>query len=269
MRTFVLALAFAITAAPVWANARITLLMDALRIEEVVEILRIEGFAHSEILNADMLDGRGGAFWDAQIRQIYDAEILFERIRQALTDGLETSEIDALLTFYGSPEGQQIVSLENAARRAMAHPAVEQSARDAFTALEGSTDAHLERVQAFIAGNDLLARNLSGTMSAHVQFYKGLSDGRYLIQSEGEILAEVWSQQEDIRTATMDWVNGFILMAYQPLDLAVLDAHVAFSMTPAGQALNSALFDGFESANLEISYALGRAVALNARGDEI
>lgn len=269
MRAFCLTIVLLLSAAPVWANARVTVLMDVLQIEEAVEILRAEGFAHAEILNEDILEGRGGAFWESQIRQIYTADQITERIRQALSDGLSQEQIDAVIDFYNTPETSRVMTLENAARRAMADPEVEQAARETYAAAAIEKDPHWTLVQQFIAINDLSDRNLSGTMSAYVQFYIGLSDGRFLVQSEADILAEIWSQEEAILEDTTGWLNGFLFMAYQPLPIEVLEAHVVFSEGPVGQALNAALFSGFESVNLEIAYALGRAVALNAKGDEI
>ncbi len=58
-------------------------------------------------------------------------------------------------------------------------------------------------------------------------------------------------------------------MAYQPVPLDDLQAYVTFSASDAGQALNAALFDAFGVMAGDISYALGRAIALNAQGDEI
>jgi hypothetical protein len=116
-------------AGPTWANARITVLMDVLRIEDVVAILQEEGFALAHGLNRDMLDGRGGAFWDSQIRQIYDGERITEALRQALEAHLDAPDVDAALEFYGSADGERIITLENAARRALADPDVEAAAQ--------------------------------------------------------------------------------------------------------------------------------------------
>jgi hypothetical protein len=105
-------------------------------------------------------------------------------------------------------------------------------------------------------------------MSSNFQFYKGLADGRLSDQSEAEILDEVWSQQEDIRLDTESWLNAYLLMAYQPLPPEAMQAYVRYSETRDGQALNAALFDGFEAFYRDASYALGRAIALSAKGDE-
>ncbi len=269
MRLLAFAIMLALSAPPAWANARMTLLMDALRIDEVVGILRSEGFAYAQELDQDMLAGQGGAFWHGQIRQIYDADRITERLRRALEAELSEEEIEAALAFFGSNQGARIVELENAARQALSDPEVETAARDNYTSLKGSDDPLLSLVSQYVQVNDLLERNVSGSMSANFQFYKGLSDGRYAQQSEAEILQEVWSQQDFIREDTEYWLYGFLLMAYQPLSLETMEAYVDYSSSSEGQALNAALFSGFEEVYRDISYALGRAVALNAEGDEI
>jgi hypothetical protein len=60
-----------------------------------------------------------------------------------------------------------------------------------------------------------------------------------------------------------------MLMAYSPLEDAELETYITFAMTPAGQALNRALFTGFGKAYEDISYALGRAVALNMTAQDL
>lgn len=269
MRAVVLAVCLSLCAPPLWANARMSVLMDVLRVTEVVGILRDEGFTYAETLDTDMLNGQGGTFWQAQVEQIYDVEIITEQIRQALEQGLNAEEIDAALAFFSTDAAARIIDLENAARRAMTDPDVEDAARDMFLSLQGSEDTLFQQVTRFIEVNDLLERNVSGAMSSNFQFYKGLADGRYTDETEGEILAEVWAQQEDIRADTNEWLNGFLLMAYQPLPPQTMQSYLDYAQTPEGQALNAALFEGFETVYRDISYALGRAVALNADGDEI
>lgn len=269
MRRLAFAIGLIVCAPAAWANAKITLLMDALQVDEAVQILRDEGFAYADTLEADMLNGEGGSFWDAQVRQIYDIDRITERVRQALESRLSQEDVDLAIAFFGSEAGTQITTLENAARRAMLDSAVETAARDVYASLRGTDDPLMRLVSAFVDANDLIDRNVSGSMNSYVQFYMGLSDGRFLEQTEDQILQEVWSQQEEIRENTDAWLHGFLLMAYQPVPLTDLEAYVAYSDTPAGQALNAALFEGFEYVYSDISYALGRAIALNADGDEI
>jgi hypothetical protein len=87
--------------------------------------------------------------------------------------------------------------------------------------------------------------------------------------NDDEMIAEVWAQEEEIRSDTDEWLMGYLLMAYQPLSDEELSAYIAFSRTDAGQALNRGLFDGFNAMYTDISYALGRAVALELAASEL
>jgi hypothetical protein len=269
IRTLILTVAIAVAPVIVQANARITVLMDLLSVPDVIEILREEGYASAASLERNFLNGQGGAFWAGQLRQIYATDPISEQLRASLKAGLDPEQTEAAIAFFATDAGQQIISLENAARRAMADETVEDAARARFTEAESSGEAQAERVRTFMEVNDLLERNVSGAMSANMQFYTGLADGGLAEQTEDEIIAEVWSDQDAIRTDTEGWLGGFLYMAYQPLPADVLQSYVDFSATEAGQALNAALFDGFNAIYRDVSYALGRAVALNASGDEI
>jgi hypothetical protein len=254
---------------PVLADARLNILFDALRIPEVIDIMREEGFSYSEDLNRDFLSAQGGPFWSVQIDRIYDAQRMRETVRQALEEGVTADNRDAAIRFFVSETGTTVVSLENAARRAMAEDAVEEAARARHAELADSDDPRFALVSAFVAANDLLDRNLSGAMSSNYQFYRGLVDGRLLALSEAEILDEVWGQEEEIRADTESWLFGYLLLAYQPLTQTDLEAYLAFSESAAGKALNAALFEGYETMYREISYALGRAIALSVSGNDI
>ncbi|MGB7243846.1 MAG: hypothetical protein WBC93_17385 [Sulfitobacter sp.] len=256
-------------AAPVWADARVTVLMDALRMTEVTEILRSEGLAYAASLNADMMDGQGGAFWQNQVDRIYDPQVMQEVMRAAIEDGMETAEIEASAAFFGSDHGSNIIALENQARVAMADPDIEEAARAHYELKSETPDADLALIRRFSDVNDLLDRNVSGAMTTNFQFYRGLSDGKYITMSEAEMLADVWAQEPEIREDSEGWLFGFMLLAYQPLPPGDMEAYIAYSKSEAGQALNAALFAGFDVIYSDISYALGRAVALNAAGSDL
>ena len=269
MRAICAAILFSFVAFPAWANAKVTLLLDAMQVREVLMILRDEGFAYGADLDADMLDGRGGPFWAAQLRRIYDLDQMEEVIRRAFETGMTAAEIDAALAFFSTEGGAQIIALENSARRAISDPQVEEAAMARYAEMAGDDTELMRQVRRYIAVNDLLEWNVSGAMTANYQFYMGLSDGGYHPRSEEEILAEVWSQQEDIRADTESWLGAYLVMSYQPLAPQVLQAYVDFAETEAGKALNAALFEGFDIIYSDISYALGRGVSLLVDGDEI
>ena len=268
MRRLALAAAMTVWTLPAWADARMTVLADALHLTDVIAILRAEGLAYGRELDSEMLDGKGGAFFGAQVSRIYDRQRMEEKLRRKMEEGMAPDEMEAAIAFFSTPEGQEIVELENIARGLMSAPEVESAALDFYMSLKGSDDPLLARVTRYVAANDLIERNVSSSMTSTVRFYTGLSDGGYYERSEAEILDDVWADQEEIRADAESWLYGFLLLAYEPLPLVVMDDYVAYSETASGRALNAALFDGFEDIFGDISYALGRAIALNAQGDE-
>ena len=94
-------------------------------------------------------------------------------------------------------------------------------------------------------------------------FYLGLVDGGAFEASVDEVIEQTWAQESEIRRDTTNWMMGYLLLSYQPLDDSEIATLVAFTQTQAGRALNAAIFEGFGSMYADISYALGRAIALN------
>lgn len=268
MRTFLLAVAFCITSLPVWADARVTVLMDALRLPQLIAALRDEGLADAQELNADMLGGQGGAFWDQQISRLYDPVAIREAFFTALDEGLDDAALERALAFFDSERGQRVTEFEIAARRAMMDPDIEEAAAAAFDALPDG-DAQAARVVDFITTNDLLELNVALTMSTSYQFSRGLADGDLLEMSDAQIVAQVWASEDELRANAQTWLNGYVLLSQQPVGADDLDAYLAFVRSPAGRALNAALFAGYEATFTGIAYGLGRAVAMNAAVDDI
>jgi hypothetical protein len=250
-------------------TAKTTVLMDTLRIAEMVDILRDEGLIYADFLNKDMLDGQGGAFWEGQVDRIYDTGRMQEDVRAGLHAGLTEDQTDAALAFFQTETGARIVALENAARAAMTDKDVETVAKQAYRDVAGSDDPRLAMIETFVIVNDLIERNVSGALTSNYQFYRGMVDGKAFDLSEDEMIADVWEQEAEVRADTIEWLYGYLFMAYQPLEDADLEAYVVFSQTDAGRALNAGLFDGFEKVYSDISYALGRAVALEYAASEL
>jgi len=269
MRALILWPVLAIFALPVWADARMTVLVDVLKLREAGHILRAEGLRYALDLNTEMQAGQGGAGWQMQVDAIYDPERMVEEVRAALGAQLQGEALEQVIAYFASDLGQKIVTLENSARQAMADQDVEDAARDRFEELRETGDSRLAQVRAFIRAGDMLNRNVTAAMNSNYQFMRGLADGQVIESSEEEILSDVGSDMEEITEDTTEWLFGFFLLAYHPLSDAELQSYIAFSKTEAGGALNRALFDGFGAAYEDISYALGRAVALNMTAEEL
>lgn len=236
-------------------------LADVLRISEVIDVMLDEGQAFGADLDRDMLDGQGGASWAAQVSRVYDRDVMENAVRKALNTRLSDSDIEQSLAFFDTELGQRILTLESTARQAMSDTAIEEIARAIYEDMDRQGDVRLNEIARFVDINDLLERNVTGALNATYHFMRGLAEGGASDMSDTDMTSDIWSQEEETRADIRGWLFGFLLMAYGPLSDEDLDAYIVFSQTGAGQALNAALFDGFDGTYLEISHALGLMVA--------
>ncbi len=269
MRALLIWPLLAVLALPVWADARLTVAVDVLKLREAAQILRDEGLGHAQELNTDMLNGQGGPGWQLQVEAIYDIDRMVEQIRTAIAAELQGDALEEVITFFASDLGQRIVTLENTARVAMADSDVEEAARGRCLEMSGSEAPRLRLLEDFAASGDMIERNVTSAMNSNYQFMRGLADGDALEMSEEDMLADVAGDIDEIRDDTTSWLMGYFLLTYHPLSDEEMQRYLAFSETEAGQALNRALFDGFGRAYQDISYALGRTVALNMLAEEL
>ncbi|GGH18107.1 hypothetical protein SAMN05444007_10128 [Cribrihabitans marinus] len=249
-----------LSAGPVPAREAAAELAEVLRLQEVAEILHDEGLAYGESLDADMLGGEGGAFFRQRVEQIYATGPMVETMRGALADTMTEAQIDQTAQFFAGELGQTILSLENSARRAFSDPEVEETMRDRVEAA-GRDDPRIALIGEYIRTNQLIERNVEGAISSDYSFYRGLADGRQGRRDDRMMLSDLFSRRDETRAETEDWLYGFLSLAYQPLSEAEMRENIAFSASPAGQALNAALFEGFDRLYDRISYDLGQAVA--------
>lgn len=244
-------------------------LTGVLRLDEVIAVMHDEGLDYGADIDRDMLGGLGGAFWAAQVLELYDPARMYDAIADALGAGMTDRQIQETIAFFDTDRAQRILTLENTAREAMADPDIEAVTRETFHELKGTGDSRLAAIKRFIEVNDLIERNVAGSLNSSYDFLRGLNDGGANDMSEEAIIADVWSQESETRTDTEIWVYGFLLLAYQPLSDDTLEEYIDFSAGPTGQALNAALFDGFNQMYRDISYGLGILVAKSATASDL
>lgn len=262
-------LGFLMMAQAVWADARHTVLMDVLQINRLALILQDEGILHGQELNIDMLNGQAGASWQMQVQAIHDPERISEALRHGFERELQGDLLEQTITFFASELGQKIIELETTARIALAEADVEAEARARYEELAQGSGPRAALIDRMMAAGDLVARNVASAMNSNYQFLRGLADGDALEMSDAEILEDVAADRDEIEADTTSWLGAFLLLAYSPLSDAELEAYATFSESPAGLALNKGFFAGFDPVYEDISYALGRAVALNMLAEEL
>ena len=262
-------MAAALMALPALADEALERLARALQVDEVAEVLRREGLDYGHDLDADMLAGGGGAHFIDRIAAIYDTGRMNRVVRAKLGESMSAQEIADCLAYLDTPTGRRIMEFEVAARRAMSDGTVEQAAKEAYADAAARELPRIGLIDRFIEVNDLIDHNVAGALSSNYRFYSGLRDAGGKKMSEGQILDEVWQQEEDIRKETIVWMDAFLYMAYGPLTDAELQGYIDFSETAAGQALNRALFVGFDSLYDLIYYEIGQAVAAELQATDL
>jgi hypothetical protein len=146
---------------------------------------------------------------------------------------------------------------------------LKEVAQDAYQIALAENPEMLEPIDTIERVGDMIERNVTVALTASYRFYLGMVDGGAFVLTEDEMLAESWGQEDEVRSDTTNWLMGYLMLSYQPLDDAETQRLVAFVQTPAGRALNAAIFEGFGTMYADISYALGRVVALNMVGSDL
>lgn len=245
------------------APADAVALFDALRLSEMVAIMREEGIAYGEEIGADLFGDQPPADWAATVAAIYEPTRLETQVRAALAEATEGADVGPIVTFFTTEPGATFIELEVSARRALLDDEVEQMAKEAAAVAMADRTPQFDQISRFVAVNDLVETNVVAAMNSTYAFYLGLMDGGAFPaeMTESDILSDVWDQEAMIRGNTEDWVYSFLLMAYGPLPPEDLEAYIAFSETDAGRAANRAVFAAFDGMFEDISLALGRAAA--------
>lgn len=271
MRIRLILVSTALALMPVFsfADAASDKLLSALGMERMVKLMREEGLEYAVELGDEMLPGGYTDGWGAMAARIYDTDAMEIAVRRGFAIGLQNIDLAPLEAFFYSPRGERIVSLELSAREAMMDSAIEDAAREQARGYERAKDDAFVLVDDFVDAGDLLEANVVGALNSNIQFYRGLVDGGASELSEEDILSDVWSQEDETRSETRDWLYGFLIMAYSPLEAGELEAYTEFSKSVEGKALTAALFRGFDSMYSDISYALGLAAARAMQTEEI
>ncbi|WP_135505369.1 DUF2059 domain-containing protein [Roseovarius aestuariivivens] len=244
-------------------------LLEALRINDAVEIMRAEGLVYGNEIAADMLPETSEDAWAAQLSRIYDTDRLAGQVSTRLAEALAGTDLAPLVAFMTSETGREIVALEISAREAFLDPATEDAAFASYEAAKEEQTILYRKVQVLIEDSALVDFNVMGALNANLMFYRGLEDGGAIEMGESEMLKDVWAQEDAVRAESESWLGAFLMMAYRPLDPDALEAYTAFYRTPEGQALNAAIFEAYDGMYEQVSYLLGRAVARQMTSEEL
>lgn len=252
-------------------DIKLDALVNTLELREVFDVMRIEGVGYGADLDRELLDGAGGAAWQKTVGDIYEPDRVWQTFMPRFAAELNGQDVEAMTGFFSTKHGRQITALEISARRTMLDKMQERESRAAYRAMVAQGDPRLTMLADFVEANDLVEFNVMSAMNASYAFYIGLDDGGAFDfeLSQEDILKDVWSQEVEIRLDTEEWIFAYLALAYAPLSDADLQAYIDFSNTQAGQALNAALFAGYDDVFSNLSKALGLSAAQIMRGEDL
>ena len=242
----------------------------ALRLDEIVDIMRREGLATADDLAVEMLGGPRREWSDALAR-IYDPARMIATVRSGMDEELGDDEADRISAFFSSELGARIIALELSAREAFMDEGIEQASNDTAMQLPETDPDRFALLEEFIGINNLVESNVVGAMNSNFAFFSGLAEGGMFGETlaEEDMLREIWSQEPEIRAETTVWLHSYLGLAYRPLSDEELQLYQDFSASDAGQAMNRALFTGFDRMFVHLSRALGLTLGRLARVEEL
>lgn len=246
---------------------------EVMQLDALFAVLREEGLAYGNRLEADMFPSGGGAQWRQSVSDIYDVTRLRGRFDAALQKALgdDPAVLSEVSSFFGSDLGQRIVGLEIEARRAFLATAAEEAAQVAADDAAAARDPKVALIRRMIEASDLLEMNVAGSLTGNLSFMTGMAGtgayGRDMPQDQ--ILSDIWAQEDQVRADTSTWLYAYLGLAYAPLSEAELETYVAFWESPAGKELNAALFNAFDAVFRPVSFDLGQAAGRAMQGRDI
>lgn len=140
----------------------------------------------------------------------------------------------------------------------MLDDAVETAAKDKALIARADKSARFDLIAEFVDTNDLIETNVVSTLNTNFAFYSGLVKGAIdESMTETQILADISNQEPEIRANTTEWINAYLLLAYDPATDDEIRDYIAFSKTDAGVQINDALLAAFDEYFKTVSNNLG------------
>ena len=280
LRSLLLSLCLAIPVAglPSYAQTQaiqpdISALSQTLKIDALIAVMRTEGLANGKEMEADLFPGQDGAAWDVVVSRVYDTTRLHQIFDAALIKSLQNDPATqkAMREFFGTPLGQRILALEIDARKTLLDDNATEAAAKLWGKALNAKTPRAKQINRFAEINDLVESNVMGALNGNLAFYRGMNTAEAFTQPmpEADMLAEVWSQETDVRRDTTEWLFPFLMLAYQPLSDKELGKYIAFSETPAGQKANRAMFVAFDAMFVQVSKELGQSAGRLMAGQDI
>ena len=272
------ALAFVLPSGAQVGPEMVRQLGDALRMDETLQIMAREADASTAEIAPELFGGTVPDEWTQALAALFDpvtSRAAFDAGLAAAIANRDPTVLAGAITFYQSPLGLEVLALELSARAALLDMDVESAAKQSWADLQAdpmpASAARVALIAELVAAGDLIESNVSSALNGNLAFFQGMAEsgGLGATMSDQDMLAEVRSQEADLRAQTQDWIFPFLAMAYTPLSDQDLRRYIDFANSPSGKALSNVLFLAFDQMSTQQSRGMGLAAGRIMAGQDI
>lgn len=243
------------------ADADLQAINALTHLPETLDLIRQEGIQQGKDLGSDLFGDSEDPNWLSALDRVYDTGQMTGLYNAALRQVLaqDPSLSNNIRPFLDSDLGQRVITLELEARRTTMDKVAMQAAREVFVELEKTDKFRRAQIERLVVAGDLIEANVMAGLNGNLTFYKAMAavGTPGTPKDEAELLAQVWSQEADIRASVEEFLYPIMALAYAPLNEDELQSYVDFSESPAGTRFNDALSKAFDPLMIELSRKLG------------
>ena len=217
-------------------------LYDALHMDRINEIIRLEGIQDAKGTGEAYLPPNSVDRFVAQAKSVYQLEAMERDFKRLLTQNLSTPDANKILLFYQKPLGKVASELEVSARIAISDAHIEEMAKIKLKEAVKSKNKRLDEIESVIRTLELVEQNLIGAYAAQFAFMYELSKLGVIELSKQEMIDLITNDEEKLKGEILEWLMAFSHMAYTPMSDTEFSDYSDFSKSELGIVLNKALF---------------------------
>ena len=175
-------------------------LYDALHMDRINEIIRLEGIQDAEGTGEAYLPPNSVDRFVAQAKSVYQLEAMERDFKRLLTQNLSIPDANKILFFYQKPLGKVASELEVSARIAISDAHIEEIAKIKLKEAVKSKNKRLDEIESVIRTLELVEQNLIGAYAAQFAFMYELSKLGVIELSKQEMIDLITNDEEKLKT---------------------------------------------------------------------
>ncbi|NIY72886.1 hypothetical protein HCZ30_10645 [Marivivens donghaensis] len=246
-------------AAPVAAQDLAEQVWDAGRMDEFAAVTRMEDIASAQNIAAAWLPYESDF---TNVEALYIAPTVRDAIHAAFIAALDEDHAEEILAFLRSEPGQAMTAHELEGRKEFYDDSALEEGRAMLTAMVFTEPEKYELLSDYIEVNDLIEQNLVIGLNFEMALNAGASEVLPPeLQTDPSLLAsQLQSEAEWMRADITDWLESYLAYSYGDVPEDQFREIFEFSVTEAGQAYNTALFDAYAAYSEVAARRLGKTL---------